>query len=277
MTLSPPSPIRSKEPCWHFAYYSGCGNFFLIAFDPEGLNAQLTQKERAALTNSTKEIVDGLVFLGGSCDMHYYNRDGTRASMCGNGLRCLGHFASQQGFPSPFTIQTDVGERTVHILSPNEIATDMGPMQETQAIEIEGKTVYFTDTGVPHALFVRTALPKGPIEEEARLFRFHKAFGSGGANISYATFTKHEKGTSVFLRTYERGVERETGACGTGACAAASILHHHFGCSFPFTIHFASREQGVVSLRDNRLTLTASCEYKGSYSLPNPFMCHIAW
>jgi len=277
MKLSLPSPIKSKEHFWYFAYYSGCGNFFLIAFDPENLHEKMTQEERAALVCIPEKVVDGLLFLGIANDslcMHYYNSDGSRASMCGNGLRSLSHFASHviQGLPSFFTINTDVGKRTIHMLSDNEIETDMGPMKVPKVIGIEKETLYLTDTGVPHAILVHPTLPQGPIEQEARHYRFHEALGKEGANISYASFSQKKNGTVVHLRTYERGVERETGACGTGACAAAGILYHHFGCPFPFTICFASKEQAQVSLQADRLMLRASCEYKGSYFLPNPLV-----
>lgn len=277
MTLLPPSPIKRNEPSWLFAYYSGCGNLFLIAFDPDNLHTRLTEQEIAFLSGHSQKTVDGILFLGwerGILSMHYFNSDGSKASMCGNGLRCLSHFAFRQisGLPSSFSIRTGAGERMVHILSDHEISTDMGPIKQTREVLIDDKKLYYTETGVPHALLVSDTLPAGAIEEDARFYRFHEAFGEEGANISYAAYSVQDKETIVRLRTYERGVERETGACGTGACAAAVILHHHFSCPFPFSIHFASKEQARVSLCSNRLEIKASCQCMNFLALPNPLV-----
>lgn len=277
MKLLPASQIKSSEPFWPFAYYSGCGNLFLIAFDPDNLHMRVTQPEIAAFIDHSNRDVDGILFLGHQeeiLSMHYYNSDGSKASMCGNGLRCLGHFAFHhiRELPRSFLISTEVGNRKVQILPDHEIETDMGPIKPTKEVLIEDKKLYHTDTGVPHALFVVDTLPTGFIEEEARACRFHEVFGKDGANISYVSYTAQEGKTIVHLRTYERGVERETGACGTGACAASVILHRHFSCSFPFQIHFASQEQALVSCSSDRLSLQASCHCKEVLSLPNPLM-----
>ena len=277
MKLSQHSPIRSNEPFWQCAYYSGCGNCFLVAFDPDNVHEMLNQEERASIALQTKEVVDGLLFLGlnrSSLRMHYFNSDGSRASMCGNGLRCLGLFASRQysELSPSFTIITDVGPRKITLLSDNEIEADMGAINKTHVLSYPQEPLYLTDTGVPHALIVRPILPTGPIEDEARPLRFHTLFGKEGANISYATYSTQENKTVVFLRTYERGVERETGACGTGACAAAIILHNHYNCPFPFVIHFASQETARVTRQENRVFLTASASHIDSYVLKNPLV-----
>jgi diaminopimelate epimerase len=275
MKLSQPFPIKSKDPFWHFEYYSGCGNFFLIAFDPDNIHEKLSQEERAKLALLHQLVVDGVLFLGlkeDSLIMHYYNSDWSKAAMCGNGLRCLGHFAYHQikNLPSSFSIQTEIGKRKIQILSDNTITTDMGPINPTYPLVIQKEILYLTDTGVPHALFVLPSLPEGPISTIARYYRFHEALGKEGANISFVSYSINEEGTTAFIRTYERGVERETGACGTGACAAAGILNSNFDCPFPFTINFESKEKALIFREANRFMLTASCENKGTFSLPTP-------
>lgn len=274
MTSSQLSPLKKKDPLWTFCHYSGCGNFFLIAYDPDNVHTMLSPSERAslALNPLAPKEVDGLLFLGIEHDtmrMRYYNKDGSHASMCGNGLRCLGHFIFSNHLsecPTSTFVQTDVGRRTLQLLSNTLIKTDMGQLQDIQIIQLNGKTLFLTNTGVPHALFVLPTLPTGAIEEDARLYRFHPALGKEGANISYATYTH----TDIHLRTYERGVEKETGACGTGACAAASILHKHFGLSLPCSVVFTSKETATIDIQNNRLFLTASCKKKGTYDLHNP-------
>ena len=275
MKLSPPSPISKTSPFWHCEYYSGCGNFFLIAYDPENIHHALSKEERASYIASSNLLVDGLLFLGNQNSqlvMNYFNSDGSEASMCGNGLRSIAHFAYYRTLqlPHTFSIQTKVGSRNIVIAHDQTIMTDMGPILPTQSLNIDQETLFFTNTGVPHALFVLPTLPKGSIDDKGRYIRFHPSLGEEGANVSFASYETTRKGTSVHLRTYERGVERETGACGTGACAAAAILHDHFQCSFPFTIHFASNESALIEKKEGRYMLTASCKNMGIHILANP-------
>lgn len=258
---SPPNNISSLvKKALSIEYYSGCGNLFFIGFEEDLHLCQKTDKERADLCALFQKPVDGILSLGidEALHMNYFNSDGTRASMCGNGLRCLGHFASRHvhGLSTSFIMHTDVGQRRIKVAEHDLISTDMGPLPTVSFHPLE-KHFFFCNTGVPHAVCIEQSLPCEPIEPMARPFRFHSAFGQGGANISYATYEIQQGQTLVMLRTYERGVERETGACGTGACAAATILHTHFACPFPFHVQFISQEKALIELKDHRLFLTA--------------------
>lgn len=258
------SPTLSRNDLlWNFAYYSGCGNLFLIAFDPEDVQSKISTLERATLCTTLNVVVDGLLFLGKNSKMHYYNRDGSRAPMCGNGLRCLGHFAHTLDPSETFSIETDLGPRSISIQKNGLVMTDMGRKPTiTQPID----TWFFCNTGVPHAVQFLKTLPHGPIEDMLRPVRYNPAFGTNGTNVSLAMLDE----TGIHLRTYERGVEQETGACGTGACAAAVIASEVFGASFPHKIHFQSGEEAFVSMKNEQLFLTAGCQVLDQYTLPNP-------
>lgn len=255
--------LSRHDSSWHFSYYSGCGNLFLIAFDPEGLEAELTKEERAVLCSTLDISVDGLLFLGNDFKMHYYNRDGSRA-MCGNGLRCLGHFAHYIGLAKKtFTMQTDVGPRVLILQNDGLVRTDMGNIP---TVSQPLANWFSCNTGVPHAVQFNTSLIQTPIEDIARPIRFHPVFGINGTNVSFAKIDK----LGIHLRTFERGVEQETGACGTGACAASVIANVILHIPFPHTVHFHSGEKAMIHLEHNRLFLTAACQILGHYSLPNP-------
>ena len=267
------SPLSRQTPTWEFVYYSGCGNLFLIAYDPDALHQRLSSKQLSFLSQSTNQTVDGLLFLEGKKDhlrMHYYNRDGTRASMCGNGLRCLGHFAHllfYDQLPAPFFIETDVGLRSLQVNPTGLVTTDMGNIP---LISEPIPNWFFCNTGVPHAISFLSALPSGPIDSLALPIRSHSVFHPHGTNVSFAQLKRQQGESHLFLRTFERGVEGETGACGTGASAAACIAHTLFDTSYPITIHFYSQEKATVSKKDSRLFLTAACQVLQQLSLTNP-------
>lgn len=263
MTLS---PILSKESSlWNFAYYSGCGNLFLLASDPEDIQSHLSSPQIAKLCASLEETVDGMLFLGKGLRMHYYNQDGSRASMCGNGLRCLGHFAHTLGAPDQFSLDTDLGKRAIFIQNNHLVKTDMG---EKPSVSHPLADWYFCSTGVPHAVQFTSKVQEGTIEELARPIRYHRVFAPNGTNVCFASIGQNE----IFLRTYERGVERETGACGTGACAASVIAAECFRLPFPHTIHFRSGENATVDLHENRLFLTAPCHFLKYHTVQNPLI-----
>ncbi len=155
--------------------------------------------------------------------MVYYNADGSRASMCGNGARCMAYFAHAQGLvPKKFRFHTDayavgacVRGQVVEICLAD--AYDFRPGVTAQV----GGHLYrpdFINTGVPHAVLFVADVDKVLVGRLGRSLRFHRAFGPQGANVNFVQKIGPHK---LRVRTYERGVEGETLACGTGVVASA--------------------------------------------------------
>jgi len=238
---------------WRFDHYSGTGNTFLITYDPSNLFPGADKEYIALLCQQEDLVVDGLLIATPSCTanirMLYYNRDGSRAKMCGNGLRCLAHYTYMHLFPnrSYLTIETDCGIRRAYI--ENELVeVEMGPIEEptpwTISIEKISVSGFFLDTGVPHAIIPVENLKTIDLPFLGKEIRFHPFFQPDGTNV---TFITSGTTTDLAIRTYERGVEAETEACGTGAVAAAKTIWHTKAESTELTIQCQSQE--ILTIR----------------------------
>ena len=161
---------------------------------------------------------------------HYYNADGGEASMCGNGLRCVARFAYLNKIaPAKHTIETSVGIMYGEVL-PNATATakvqliNPTDLRLHLPIPIDGiiHEGHFVNTGVPHVVYFveKDALNTIDLIKLGRATRYHSLFAPAGTN---ANFVHVVDAHSIKIRTYERGVEDETLACGTGSTAAAVI------------------------------------------------------
>lgn len=155
--------------------------------------------------------------------MVYYNADGSRASMCGNGARCMAYFAHARGAVGRrFSFRTDAYPVTAEV-RPSDVcitlskAVDWRPLRRVRA---GGKTysVAGLHTGVPHVVVFVRRLSRIDVAREGALLRRHRAFGPKGTNVNFVEVTG---GRSLRVRTFERGVEGETLACGTGVAASA--------------------------------------------------------
>jgi diaminopimelate epimerase len=172
---------------------------------------------------------DGLILLENSekADFRwrFYNADGSEPEMCGNGGRCAARFAVMQGI-APETlafetlaglIQAEVKGRRVKLA-----LAGVGDMNLNQAIPLDEANVqaHFVRVGVPHLVVPVDDLEAAPVTEWGRLLRFHQMFQPAGTNVNFVRFTGPQ---DLAIRTYERGVEDETLACGTGSVAAALV------------------------------------------------------
>ncbi len=156
---------------------------------------------------------------------HFFNADGSRADMCGNGGRCAARFAVLQGICGPeLKFETGAGiiEASVkdalvklQLTPPKDLKTDI-----RITIHDKERTIDFINTGVPHAVLFPADIEAEPVFETGRVVRYHKAFSPEGTNVNFVKVTGP---SSILVRTYERGVEDETHACGTGAVASALI------------------------------------------------------
>jgi diaminopimelate epimerase len=155
--------------------------------------------------------------------MVYYNADGSRADMCGNGARCMAYFAHAKGaVPRAFRFRTDaypVGA-TVKGEVVNVTLADAVDYKPKVSAKVGSKTYRpaFINTGVPHAVLFVSNADKVYVSGLGRSLRFHKAFGPKGTNVNFVQKIGPNK---LRVRTYERGVEGETLACGTGVTASA--------------------------------------------------------
>lgn len=155
--------------------------------------------------------------------MRIFNADGSEAEMCGNGIRCLYKFLQELDIKSEtLTIETMVSRVEISKYG-NLVRASLPPPVDIQwnikvFIEKHEWPLHFLDTGVPHAIHFVEDLEEEQWMKTAPLIRYHKCFAPKGTNVNFAKITLEGK---VQLRTYERGVEGETLACGTGAVATA--------------------------------------------------------
>jgi diaminopimelate epimerase len=172
--------------------------------------------------------------------MVYYNADGSRADMCGNGARCMAWFAHAKGaVGKTFCFRTDAYP-VESIVQGNIVQVSLGDAHDYRLIKTASLTpgrrgdrakrrvrdglISFVNTGVPHAVLFVPDADKVFVSGLGRALRFHKAFGPKGTNVN---FVEKLGPQTLRVRTYERGVEGETLACGTGvvASAIAAVLH----------------------------------------------------
>ncbi|WP_256128290.1 diaminopimelate epimerase [Desulfolutivibrio sulfoxidireducens] len=219
-----------------FFKMQGCGNDFALIDNRQARVPVVAMAEWATKVCRKAFGVgaDGLIFLeeapaGSTADYiwHFYNADGSRAEMCGNGARCAARLAFLIGLaPAVHVLGTDAGDIQAEV-SPGtnqvrvRLTTPKGLLLGME-LEVEGMTVpfHFVDTGVPHAVVVREDVADLDVAGLGRAMRYHEEFAPAGTNVNFIQVEGHGR---LRLRTYERGVEAETYACGTGAVASVVV------------------------------------------------------
>lgn len=204
-----------------FAKLSGAGNDFVLL---EGRVRKPGALARRLCDRREGVGADGLLIVerAPKLKLSYFNADGSEA-FCGNGSRCAAWWMHRRGWAGgEFSFSTSEGALRARVTGENSAAIRMPPPKVLKlglTLKVLGRTLTadWLDTGVPHAVIAVKDLPSFPVVELGRAVRRHKAFGAPGANADFVTCGRKEVG----LRTYERGVEDETLACGTGAVAAA--------------------------------------------------------
>jgi len=206
---------------------------------------------------------DGVILVEPSrvADFAYVhiNSDGSIAEMCGNGSRAVAFFAQQEGIArSP--MRFEIGGRvyaarvegqsvTTQFVPPSAPRFELGVAEE--AFLQEGG---FIDTGVPHYVLFTEDVKALDVVGLGRKYRYHPTFSPRGANVDFVqVVTPH----LLRMRTYERGVEDETLACGTGAVASSLIAHARRGCTSPVTVEVPGGEL-VVSFNETYTELSLS-------------------
>lgn len=209
---------------------SGAGNDFIIIDHRKPLIPQERMAEFARLVCRRKFSVgaDGLFLIERSeradFKWRFFNADGSEAEMCGNGARCVARFAYMRGIAAArMRFETLAGlvdatvadtQATIRMTPPHSFRFD-------RQLEVAGQMfmVHSVDTGVPHAVIFVDDIDAVDVVGLGRQVRHHPAFAPAGTNVNFVG--RAEDGFRI--RTYERGVEDETMACGTGVVAAALI------------------------------------------------------
>lgn len=201
---------------------------------------------------------DGLVILTpegpGTVRMSFYNSDGSQASMCGNAALCSTTLATRLGMASGSGMQLATGAGTFPTRvtgRPDESSLNLPPFDLPESVPIaleEGEqSIWLSTVGVPHLTLLVHDVDKVDLDGRGRLLRNHPGVGPAGANVNFLTLRQSEKGAEWLMRTYERGVEGETLACGTGAVASAVALARFAGAQLPVDI--VSRSGRPLSVR----------------------------
>jgi len=206
---------------------------------------------------------DGVVFVGpgsspGAVRMIYFNSDGSRAAMCGNAALCSTRLAAHVGLANggEMQLETDAGTFETRSTAPDGRAelhfAPVAAPQEVSEIRLgDGEVrVSRTSVGVPHLLVLVRDLERVPLAQRGRELRNHPALGPEGANVNFLASGPREG--EWRMRTYERGVEGETLACGTGAVAAACALDLWGLTKLPVSLGTRSGQQLEVRARKGR-------------------------
>jgi len=225
-----------------FSKYEGTGNDFLLFDDRQEtfpIKASAIQKycdRRFGIG------ADGIILLQSSklsdFRMRIFNSDGKEAESCGNGLRCVMRFLLDLGFAAKtYIVETKHHQVSIHPEGEN-IAVFMGPPKDFEKGKVLLKNemidFYLIDTGVPHAVVFIDDVESIDVNDWGREIRMNPSFQPHGVNVDFASW----KEDYICVRTYERGVEGETLACGTGAAAVATIAAKIYQINSLITIRF---------------------------------------
>lgn len=267
------------EPRIPFYKMQGSGNDFVLVIQDQLPEEPQNMSQWAELICKSSFAVgaDGVIFLkstpeDANSDLRwdFYNADGSRAEMCGNGSRCAAALAYALGLaPAELTIKTDAGpvksqvfaetwEVMVQLTQPQELQTYLD-LQLSDASRVE---VHHVNTGVPQVILISQEARRENIAKLGPELRYHRQFSPQGTNVNILERLDLEH---IFLRTYERGVEDETYACGTGAAASAYIAYYLGLCEENVEVTTSGGEKLKVLLKDNTLFLQGKAHliYRG--------------
>ncbi|MFH1283687.1 MAG: diaminopimelate epimerase [bacterium] len=267
----------------HFTKMEGGGNDFIVIDDTRAHIGNSASRIAKKICHRRYSIgADGLLVLKngapGSIKMKYYNADGSPASFCGNGARCISLYAHKKGMaPKKFILESDVGPIDVSINKEIVKIAMSQPKNLVRNIElkIDDKILILSsiDTGVPHTVIILDSYNGVSVEDIGRKVRFHTYFQPAGTNVNFIVKKSRHL---IHVRTYERGVESETLACGTGAVAAALIAASKNFCDTPvrcktiggeeLIVHF-HKSNSEVPFKDVYLEGPAKISFEGEVSI----------
>jgi diaminopimelate epimerase len=238
-----------------FTKMNGAGNDFVV-IDNRSREIRLRPDQIARLCDRHRGVgADGVILLtpcsSGDADWawDFYNNDGSSAEMCGNGARCFARYVRRlTGIEKDFRFKTRAGvisarfkgeKVTVNLTAPRDLR-----LRERILLSTGETEVHSVDTGVPHAVVFVPDADKAMVQGLGAEIRFHRHFAPRGANVN---FVQVRGPGAIRVRTYERGVEGETLACGTGVTASALIAAELHNFKSPIQVQVQSGEMLEVS------------------------------
>jgi diaminopimelate epimerase len=271
-----------------FFKMNGAGNDFIVVDNRDlSLTKELDADTIAALCDRHRGIgADGLLAVepaqkDADFRFRYYNADGGEAEMCGNGARCFGRFTAHLG---EIVLKRVTFETIAGTLAAEMIGDDVRiAMSEPKDLKLNtdvklpelNSAVHFMNTGVPHAVtFLENAkaLDEFDVYSNGAAIRNHAAFSPAGTNANFAAVLAPDH---ISIRTYERGVEDETLACGTGMVASALVHHLLTGAPSPIkvdveggdTLEIGFEKTGDQSFKNVTLTGPADFVFEGEIEI----------
>jgi len=216
----------------NFFKMSGSGNDFIVIDNRKGVVEKKNLKTFISKICRRRMSVgaDGIILIENAdradFKWRFYNADGSRAEMCGNGARCVSRFAWLNRIAdSRMSFETDAGIIDAEVADDQVTIKIPGPtgLKLNDSLEMNTGPISISriNTGVPHVVVEVDDIEKAQVVEVGRQIRYHEAFAPEGTNVN---FVSYDKDGNLTVRTYERGVEDETLACGTGAIAGAVIM-----------------------------------------------------
>lgn len=257
---------------------NGAGNDFVL-IDNRARKIKLSRDQVIRLCDRHRGAgADGVVLLvppvSGKADWawQFYNSDGSTGEMCGNGARCFSRFVQKlTGLTRGFSFETEagviaasfIGDRvTVSLTTPRDLR-----LNEQVALSVGTQTIHSLNTGVPHAVLFVPDADRAMVQQLGPEIRRHARFAPKGTNVN---FVQRLGPNHIRVRTFERGVEGETLACGTGVTASALVAARLHGFASPVKVQVQGGEQLEVSFNEDhgefedvRLTGPAEFVFEG--------------
>jgi diaminopimelate epimerase len=247
-----------------FYKMSGSGNDFILIDNRVNLIEAALAPELARNLCRRKVSVgaDGLILIENDDEVdfrwNFFNADGSTAEMCGNGGRCVARLANILGICGP-----SLSFRTLAGIIRAEVSGSRVKLQMTEPrdlrldleLDLNGQrfNTHFVNTGVPHTVFILDGpemLAQQEVVGQGRKVRYHSQFAPAGTNVNFIAVLGEQ---TLAIRTYERGVEDETLACGTGATAVALVGAAKGMVRPPVDVHMKSGETLTIYFDSDKL------------------------
>jgi len=258
---------------------NGAGNDFVLV-DNRRQDFRLSREQVIRICDRHRGVgADGIMILIPSasgkadCAWEFYNSDGSSGEMCGNGARCFARFVQKRtGLARDFSFETGAGiinaqfngmTVTVSLTKPKDLQ-----LNEQVPLSTGAQTIHSLNTGVPHAVLFVPDADKAMVQRLGPEIRHHAHFAPKGTNVNFVQLLAPN---SIRVRTFERGVEGETLACGTGVTASALISARVHKFSSPVKVQVQGGDQLGVTFKESngefsdvRLTGPAEFVFDGS-------------
>ena len=242
-----------------FTKMNGAGNDFVL-IDNRARKVSLSIDQVVRLCDRHRGVgADGLLLLvpsaTGKADWAwvFYNSDGSTGEMCGNGARCFARFVQRlTSVKGGLTFETEAGVITASFHGDRVTVslTRPGELRLNQQVPLAGgaQTIHSLNTGVPHAVLFVPDADKAMVLQLGKEIRRHQQFAPKGTNVNFVQLVGPNH---IRVRTFERGVEGETLACGTGVTASALIATRLHGFSSPVKVQVQGGDQLEVSFKED--------------------------